>query len=145
MIGIRHSAFGIRHGSVAGGRMSGPVRSFRDLDAWKRAYEMSLAVYELTSSFPGDEKFGLVSQVRRSAVSVVSNIAEGYGRGTEADYVRFLRLARGSLCEVEAQLLIAQGLGYGDRAQLDGCLEMQGRAAMVLAGLIRSLSGSSRP
>jgi four helix bundle protein len=69
-------------------------------------------IYELTMVFPNDEKFGLTSQLRRAAVSVPSNIAEGSGRGSDKDFCRFLYLARGSLTEIETQLLIAQQLGY---------------------------------
>lgn len=96
-------------------------------------------IYEATSDFPSTEKYGLTSQLRRAAVSIPSNIAEGYGRGTSQDYLRFLRVARGSLFEVDTQLMIAQRMGYLDRGvhqQVENKLAETGR---VLAGLIKSI------
>ena len=90
------------------------VESYRDLQVWQRAIQMSLAIYRLTSAFPKEEMFGLTSQVRRAAVSVASNIAEGYGRNTRGEYKQFLGIARGSNLEVQTQLFIARELGYGD-------------------------------
>jgi four helix bundle protein len=96
--------------------------------------------YSLTAGFPAEERFGLVSQMRRASVGVVSNIAEGYGRGTTPDYTRFLRVARGSLFELEAQSIVALDLGilrkddqHALQAGIDSC-------AKPLSGLIRSLS-----
>lgn len=83
------------------------IRSHRDLIAWQKAVDLGLEVYRLTRSFPDAERFGLISQLRRAGVSVSSNIAEGYGRGTTADYLRFLRAARGSLYEIDTQLCSA--------------------------------------
>ncbi|MEL6329228.1 MAG: four helix bundle protein [Planctomycetota bacterium] len=116
------------------------IRSYRDLVAWQRAMALVELVYRCSSSFPADERFGLVSQIRRSAVSIPSNIAEGYGRGSAQDYQRFLRVARGSLFEVETQVIIAERLGYltGDAAA--GVREQIDSAAKVLSGLIRSLA-----
>jgi four helix bundle protein len=118
---------------------NGPVRSFRDLVAWQKAYQVGLMVYAATRSFPADERFGLVTQLRRSAVSVASNIAEGYGRGGRTDYSRFLKIARGSLYEVDTQLMFSKELGYlpiddyePAKAALDEC-------ERVLAGLIRAI------
>ncbi len=87
------------------------INSYKDLIAWQKAMEMVAAVYQVTAKYPADERFGLVSQSCRAAVSVPSNIAEGYGRRTKADYVRFLDVARGSANEIETQLLIAVRLG----------------------------------
>jgi four helix bundle protein len=87
--------------------------SFKDLVVWQRAVQMCLAVYELTSSFPDSEKFGLTNQLRRASVSVASNIAEGYGRSTKGEYRLFLGHARGSNCEVQTQLVISEALGFG--------------------------------
>ena len=90
--------------------------SFKDLVVWQRAIQLSLAVYKLTSSFPDSERFGLINQLRRASVSVASNIAEGYGRSTKGEYLQFLGHARGSNFEVQTQLLIADGLGFGNEA-----------------------------
>ena len=81
------------------------IKTFRDLIAW-----LAKAIYRITRKLPEEERFGLTIQMRRSAVSVPSNIAEGYARQTRADYVRYLRVARGSLAELETQLTIAQEL-----------------------------------
>lgn len=117
----------------------GDIKSYRDLVAWQRAFTLGLSVYRASKAFPDREKYGITSQLCRSAVSVASNIAEGYGRGSSQDYVRFLRVARGSLYEMDTQLLFARELQYLTaelhdvlQAELDEC----GR---VLAGLIRSL------
>ena len=85
-------------------------QSFKDLDAWRRAIEMTLAVYRLTAEFPASECYGLTSQMRRAAGSVASNIAEGYGRNTTGEYLLFLGHARGSNAELETQLYISQQL-----------------------------------
>ncbi|RPI59311.1 MAG: four helix bundle protein, partial [Planctomycetaceae bacterium] len=78
-----------------------PIRSYKDLQVWQKSMELAGQIYEATQKFPADERFGLTSQLRRAAVSVPSNIAEGYGRGTRKDYKRFLQVARGSLYELE--------------------------------------------
>ena len=115
------------------------INSHRDLLAWQRPMDLVSGIYDLTARFPSDEKFGLVSQLRRAAISIPSNIAEGYGRGTSQDYLRFLRVARGSLFEIDTQLLIAQRMGYLDER---GYEEMEHRltgAVRILAGLIKSI------
>lgn len=116
-----------------------PIRSYRDLSAWKRGRELSLAVYRATQRFPNDERFGLTAQVRRSAVSVPSNIAEGYGRGRAADYARFLRVARGSLFELETQLLLSLDLGYLEIDAHDQLQALINECARPLSGLIRRI------
>src|SRR5580658_9340297 len=87
--------------------------SFRNLAVWQRSIELTMEVYRLTSVFPDSERFGLTNQLRRASVSVASNIAEGYGRSTRGEYLQFLGHARGSNSEVETQLVIADGLGFG--------------------------------
>jgi len=87
--------------------------SFKDLIVWQRAIQLTVAVYKVTSSFPASERFGLTNQLRRASVSVASNIAEGYGRSTKGEYRLFLGHARGSICEVQTQLVISQALGFG--------------------------------
>jgi len=88
--------------------------SFKDLIVWQRAVELSLTIYKPTASFPDTERFGLTSQLRRGSVSVASNIAEGYGRSSRGEYRQFLGHARGSNFELQTQLVIADGLGFGD-------------------------------
>jgi four helix bundle protein len=87
--------------------------SFKDLVVWQRAVELCLAVYKMTSKFPDSERFGLTNQLRRAAVSIASNIAEGYGRSTKGEYILFLGHARGSLCELQTQLIISGALQMG--------------------------------
>ncbi len=86
----------------------------KDLEVWKLSMTMVIKVYQLTKDFPECERFGLVNQIRRAAVSIPSNISEGCGRGTDKDTLRFLDIALGSSAEVETQLLIADSLGYAD-------------------------------
>jgi len=93
----------------------------------------------MSDHFPKDERFGLTSQIRRAAVSIASNIAEGWGRGTTADYARFLRMARGSMYEVETQAIIARELGYIDTEKFEYFEQAVDEAGRVLAGLIRSI------
>ncbi|MDH5295479.1 MAG: four helix bundle protein [Acidimicrobiia bacterium] len=88
------------------------LRDFKKVVAWRRAHELALSLYRVTRSFPTEERYGLASQIRRAAVSIPSNIAEGAGRRTPADYARFIDIALGSTNEVEYQLLLAHQLGY---------------------------------
>jgi len=89
------------------------ARSFRDLVVWQKAHEFALAVYRLTESFPEREKFGLSHHMRRAAVSIPANIAEGFGKRSQAEKARFLNIAEGSLEESRCYLILAQDLGYG--------------------------------
>lgn len=123
--------------------MAEPIRSYEDLIAWQKAVEFCQQVYEVSGAFPPDERFGLISQVRRSAVSVPSNIAEGYGRGTPAEYVRFLRVARGSLYEVETQLVIAARLGFLPTDRFNKLREQSRECGRILAGLLRSIENKA--
>jgi four helix bundle protein len=88
------------------------VRNFEELQVGKKAHLLPLAVYEVTRTFPRDEQFGITGQIRRAASSVGSNIAEGAGRDSDADFARFLQMAAGSVSEVQYQLLLARDLGY---------------------------------
>lgn len=115
------------------------ITSYRDLTAWQKAFQLGLVIYRESATFPADERFGLISQVRRSAVSVSCNIAEGHGRGSARDYLGFLRTARGSLYEVDTQMLFAEELGYvapERHAALQRGVDEVGR---LLGGLIRSV------
>ena len=86
--------------------------TYKDFPSWKKALELAKRVYEISSHWPNHEKFGLVNQIRRAALSICSNIAEGYGSYDDGDKKHFLSIARGSAYEVEAQLLVAKELGY---------------------------------
>jgi len=112
-------------------------KSHHRLEAWKTALSLVKAIYSTTSSFPKSELYGLTSQMRRAAVSIPSNIAEGAARETTPEFLRFLYIARGSLAELETQILIANDLGYMD--ELTPILDDLHRVSALLDGLIRSL------
>ncbi len=97
--------------------------SYRDLVAWQKAFALCLNVYRFTEQFPKTEIYGLTSQLRRAAVSVVSNIAEGQGRKTRGEFQQFLGQAKGSLSEMETQILIAAELGYAQRPTINHLLD----------------------
>ena len=88
------------------------ARDFRKIAAWQRAHALTLQLYRVTSGFPSDERFGLVSQMRRACASIPTNVAEGCGRSTNNELARFIDIATGSASEVEYQLLLAKDLGY---------------------------------
>jgi four helix bundle protein len=115
-----------------------PSRNYQDLIAWQKAVEYVQVVYLATRSFPADERFGLTSQLRRSAVSVPSNIAEGQGRGTPPEFARFLRVAHGSLRESETNLIIAKRLGFLDPASADSALALAGEVGRLIQALTKS-------
>lgn len=111
---------------------------FRDLLVWQKAMAWTERVYAASRSFPDDERFGLTSQLRRSAVSVPSNIAEGWGRGSKKEYVQFLRYARGSLFEAQSQIEIANRLRYTSDEKAIPLLEAADEISRMLLGLMRS-------
>ncbi len=114
-------------------------RGYRDLLAWQRAYELTLQVYRGTATWPREELYGLTSQIRRAAVSVAANIAEGYDRSSRNEYIHFLSIARGSLAEVETFILLARDLGYMPPDNADALIELQDEAGKLLRGLARSV------
>jgi four helix bundle protein len=113
-------------------------QDFRDLVVWQRAIALVTEVYRATQSFPSEERFGLTSQLRRASVSIPTNIAEGQGRLTRGEFRQFLGHAKGSICEVETQLIIAQSLGYMNDPQ--PLLEKLHEVARLLNGLLNSLT-----
>jgi four helix bundle protein len=119
----------------------GEIRSYRDLVAWQQAVELAASVYALSQRWPRDELYGLTSQARRAAVSVSANIAEGYGRDNLGSYLQFLRIAQGSLKELESHLLVAKRVGVADDVQ--SALDEADRVGRVLGGLIRKLAETS--
>jgi four helix bundle protein len=123
--------------SVPPGRAA--ARTFHDLVVWRKAHQFVLAAYSVTANFPKSETYGLASQMRRSAVSVPANIAEGFRRRGRADKARFMNIAEGSLEETSYYLILAQDLGYGDSSQLAISLEevsrlLHGYAKGILTG-----------
>ena len=116
------------------------TQTFRDLIAWQQAKALAKRVYEVTRGFPNEERFGLVIQLRRAAISIPSNIAEGRGRGTKKDFAHFLMQARGSLYELETQIELASELHYLDASDAAGLLEACNELSRVLNGLINSIS-----
>ena len=115
------------------------IQSYQDLDAWKEGMSLAKECYVLTQAFPREEMFGLTSQIRRAASSIPANIAEGYGREHTKEYVRFLRIAQGSLKELETHLLLSQEVlplpPLACQTQLRKC-DQVGR---IFRGLIRAL------
>src|SRR5690606_10037994 len=120
------------------------IRSYRDLAVWQEAMGLVAEVYAMTRRFPDDERFGLSAQLRRAAVSIPSNVAEGWGRGRTNEYIRHLRsqhrrCAHASLREAETQALIAERVGCLDAASAHPVLDHADRLSRMLRGLIRSL------
>ena len=115
------------------------AQAFQDLLVWQRAIEMTTAIYELTDDFPAKEVYGLSSQVRRAAVSVASNIAEGRGRLTQGEFKYFLGLAQGSNYEVQTQLVIAKRLKFGNSASFSKAEGLSIEVGKMLSSLITQL------
>ena len=115
------------------------IQTYRDLAVWQKAMDMVVAVYRLSGSLPHHEQFGLTNQLRRAAVSVPANISEGYGRFRRGDFLRFLSISKGSLCEVETHLQIALRLGYITDIELEPVWAGLQELGRLLNGLIRSL------
>jgi four helix bundle protein len=118
-------------------------RNYRDLIAWQKAMDLVAEAYRSTRTFPREELYALSSQMRRAGISIASNIAEGQGRGGAPELVRFLRIAYGSLRELETQFLIAERLGYANATQSAVLLEMAGEVGRLINGLIRSKGGGA--
>jgi four helix bundle protein len=113
--------------------------SYRDLIAWKKGMQLVGAIYDATDFFPQHEIYGLTSQLRRAAVSIPSNIAEGQAHYTNREFIRFLRHARGSLAEIETQLLISKDRGYLQEEQANKLMGQSDELGRVLSGLINSM------
>jgi four helix bundle protein len=114
-------------------------RSYRDLIAWQKAMKFVIQIYEVTQKFPTEERYGITNQLRRASVSVPSNIAEGQARFSQKEFHHFLSMARGSLVEIETQLLIAKDLKYIQSAKTDVLLAAADELGRVLNGLIASI------
>lgn len=116
------------------------VRNYQDLVAWQRAMDLVEDVYRASKDFPREEIYALTSQIRRAAVSIPSNIAEGQGRRSTPDFLRHLSIAYGSLREVETQILISRRLKYIAQAKLDEVMSRAGEVGRLLNGLMASLT-----
>lgn len=116
------------------------VKSYRELIAWQKAMDLVETVYKVTASFPREEVYGLTAQVPRSAVSIPSNIAEGQGRTSTRDFLNFLSIARGSLCEMETQILVGERLGYIKGVNGSALLDQAAEVGRLINGLCNSLS-----
>ncbi|WP_305908653.1 four helix bundle protein [Methylomarinum sp. Ch1-1] len=116
------------------------VKSYKDLIVWQKSMDLVAMVYQVTKTFPKEELYGLTNQLRRAAVSIPSNIAEGQARNSTAEFRNFLSIARGSLAEVETQLLIAERLKYIDSKKLDEILNIQGEINKMTNALMNKLA-----
>jgi four helix bundle protein len=114
------------------------MRDFHGLVVWQKAHALTIKVYQLTKRFPDDERFGLTSQIRRSAASIGTNLAEGCGRGGEQEFARFVQIAMGSASEVEYQVLLAKDLGYLSSDEFETLTESIQEVKRMLASLQRA-------
>lgn len=119
--------------------MGAEIRSFRDLVVWQKAIDFVDATYQLTAGFPIEEQYGLTSQLRRAAVSIPTNIAEGYGRHSTSDYIRFLKIALGSLNECITQLEISVRLNFVNKDEVKEALELCAEIEKMLISLVNKL------
>ena len=118
----------------------GEITSYRDLLVWQQSMDLAAHVYELSRSWPRDEIYGLTSQARRSAVSVCANIAEGYGRENRGSYVQFLKIAQGSLKELETHLILSTKIGVDQAARVEPLLSECESIGKLLRSLMRKLT-----
>ena len=116
------------------------IDSYRDLVVWRQAMDLAVAIYNETRAWPRDELYGLTSQARRAAVSIPANIAEGYGRESRASYQQFLRIAQGSLKELETHLLIAERIGITSKSAVEFLMPQTESVGKLLRLLIRKLA-----
>ncbi len=115
------------------------VQSYKDLDVWQKAVELVLSIYAATKEFPREELYGLTSQIRRAAVSVPSNIAEGRAKRSTKDFMRFLNIAYGSIAEVETQIIISHKLGYIEEEKAKFLSEEAARVGRMINGMLVGL------
>ena len=124
---------------MGNGAGKSPIQSYRDLRVWQYAMEMAVTCYRLTQQFPKEELYGITSQIRRSANSIPANIAEGNGRENRGEYIQFLRIAQGSLKELETHLLLSARVGFAPPAAAEAILLQSETQGKQLRALIRSL------
>jgi len=116
------------------------VKDYRELIVWQKAMDLVERIYRVTAGLPREEVYGLTSQIRRAAISIPSNIAEGQGRHTTRDFLNFLSIAQGSLKEVETQVLIAERLAYINQAQTSKLVSLTEEVGRLISGLRNSLN-----
>lgn len=121
------------------------AKSYKDLVVWQKAMDLSIAVYQVTKSFPKEELFGMVSQMRRAAVSIASNIAEGEGRKSKNEFAHFASIAMGSKAELETQVILCERIGLCSDTESQNLLSMLDEIGKMLASLKTRLSCSSKP
>ncbi|MGB7443437.1 MAG: four helix bundle protein [Coleofasciculaceae cyanobacterium] len=119
------------------------IRSYRDLRVWQKGMDIAEACYRMTKKFPREEMYGMVSQIRRSATSISANIAEGYGREYRAEYIQFLRIAQGSLKELETHLLLAARVELTTNQAVEPLLNQCESLGRMIRSLIRSLQNKA--
>lgn len=119
------------------------LSSYRELTVWQRAMDLVVDVYRLAESLPDRERFGLISQAKRAAVSIPANIAEGYGRMHKKEYIHHLSISNGSLCELQTLILITRRLEYSDTSMIDRVWERCEEVGKMLYSLIRSLRATA--
>ena len=139
MTAVREQLIRLAYVMTAPRSTTAPVRSFRDLLVWQHSMDLVVRIYRTTSRFPKEERYILVDQLRRAAISVPSNIAEGHGRSRTGDYLRHLSIAVGSLREIETQIQIANRLGYIPDAAQQELLDPSAAIGRMLSALIRAL------
>ena len=125
--------------------MAGEVQSYRDLKVWQKGMDLAAASYTNTKSLPDDERFGMISQIRRAAASVPANIAEGYGRENRGEFIQFLRIAQGSLKELETHLLLVQRVYPKSAKPMLELLPITDELGKMLRALIRALQCKPKP
>jgi four helix bundle protein len=119
------------------------VANYRDLKVWARAHELSIAIYKATANFPKDEQYGLTSQIRRSCTSIPANVAEGYGRGSDAELARYLRIAMGSATELDYHLLLARDINILDVSSYDRLARQLDDVRRMLTAFMQRLTPKS--
>jgi four helix bundle protein len=124
--------------------MANPPKIYRDLIVWQRAMQLVTKIYLASKTWPREETYGLTAQIRRCAVSVPSNIAEGFARRSHGDYLRFLNIAMGSLFEFQTQLEVAKNLGFIDELTFNELFQISRAIEAMLAKLIRRIAESTK-
>ncbi len=115
------------------------MKDFHQLKVWEKSHQLALAIYKATKEFPKEELYGLTSQIRRASMSIPTNVAEGCGRYTDADFARFLQVAMGSACEAEYQLLLSHDLGFLCKEEYDKLSTDTTKVKRMLASLLKTL------
>jgi four helix bundle protein len=119
------------------------MKDFHQLKVWEKAHQLALAIYKITGSFPKEEMYGLTSQIRRASMSIPTNIAEGCGRQTDAEFARFLQIGMGSASETEYLILLARDLGYISAEKFDNLHDATEEVKRMLASFLKTLRKTS--